>query len=105
MTGPGFCNVLGSGQWNLGTDLDNTVTNSINRAIDDVIVPQVNLLKQKAKNLQTLYKDLGNYIVQKIIIGVAYIVIFAILSYYLYTSAQGSTFSKVTNSLKGFIDI
>jgi hypothetical protein len=102
MTGPGFCNVLGSGQWNLGTDLDNAVSTSINRAIDDVITPQVNKLKQKSKEIQTMYNDLGNYILQKIIVGVAYILLFVFLSYYLYSAAQGGTFSKLSNVFSQF---
>ena len=103
MSGPGFCNVLGNGQWNLGTDLDNEITNSINRAIDDVIIPQVNLLKQKAKNLETIYKDLGNYILQKLIISGAYILIFTVLSYYLYSGAQGGALTKVTKLVTDFL--
>ena len=103
MTGPGFCNTAGNGQWNLGTDLDNAVENSINRAIDDKIVPQVNLIKQKAKNLQTLYKDLGNYIVQKMIITGVYIGIFFILSYYLYFAAYGGAFKKIQNAVSSFL--
>lgn len=103
MTGPGFCNVGSNGQWNLGTDLDNAVGDSINRAIDDKIVPQVNLIKQKAKNLQTLYKDLGNYIVQKVIITGVYMLIFAILSYYLYSSAQSGAFSNIAKVFQSFL--
>jgi hypothetical protein len=103
MTGPGFCNVGGSGQWNLGSDLDGAVANSINRAIDDKIVPQVTLLRQKAKDLQKMYKDLGNYIVQKMIITGVYIGIFFILSYYLYFAAYGGAFQKIQNALSSFL--
>jgi hypothetical protein len=103
MVGPGFCNVGSSGQWNLGSDLDSAVANSINRAIDDKIVPQVTLLRQKAKDLQKMYKDLGTYIVQKMIITGVYIGIFLILSYYLYFAAYGGAFKKIQNAFSSFL--
>ena len=100
--GPGFCNTFGHGQWNLGTDLDNSITNSINRAVDDVVVPQVNLIKKKANDLQTLYSNLGNYLLQKLIIIGLYIILFLVLAYFLYSKVQTNGIDKVAGVFKSF---
>jgi len=101
----GFCNTLGMGTWNLGNDLDTQVTNNINNAIDEIITPEVNKIKQKAKDIQLLYNDFGNFLYQKLIILGLYIVVFILLSFWLYGAAQSVGINNTLSSLNNVLDI
>ena len=101
----GFCNTFGMGTWNLGNDLDTQVTNNINNAIDEIITPEVNKIKQKAKDIQLLYNDFGNFLYQKLLILGLYIVVFILLSFWLYGAAQSVGINNALSSLNNVLEI
>lgn len=88
--------------WTTGSDLDREVESQLNRAIDDVITPQITLIRQKAKNLQDIYSNLGNYILQKVIIYVVYVVLFTLLALYLYSNSQRGAFKNLFSFFTNF---